>query len=302
MTAPSYLYTFTITVLCIVILLAYLIGAAITHRKEYLLMVGLFGVYLLSEFVRILAMLNDESKMLLNTVAVAAMAVIMLVFYFLIMWHQSGRRLHPIELWLLLLSFAGNLCLLEMPGMKNFASRIGFYIFIWGGYKLWPVRKDSTRSFAMFWLAMGISAFHVAINLLDLVIPMDKLFAVGSSFALTNIAFELMFYIIITASVVELFFVFREIIRNKREEETTPNDPVAGIAEKYGLTPREKDVFILLAEGKSAKEIAEELFISDGTVRVHTHNLYQKLGISKRSQIYQMVLDTAVGNGQEHVL
>ena len=181
----------------------------------------------------------------------------------------------------------------------DFAGRIGFYIFAWGAWKLWPVRKDSIRSVVMFWLAIGITVFHVVINLLDFVIPMDMLFAVDSSFALTNVAFELMFYVIIAAAIMELFFVFREIVRNKHKKQMTPNDPIGGIAEKYGLTPREKDVFILLAEGKSTKEIAEELFISEGTVRVHTHNLYQKIGISKRSQIYQMVLDNTMGNTQE---
>lgn len=123
--------------------------------------------------------------------------------------------------------------------------------------------------------------------------------------ALTTVAFELMFYVIILASIAELFYFFRESIRgrnaNNKPQKTPPNTSISEIVERYSLTPREKDVFILLAEGRSAREIAETLFISEGTVKVHTHNLYQKLGISKRSQIYQMVLDIAVGSGQEIV-
>jgi DNA-binding CsgD family transcriptional regulator len=50
------------------------------------------------------------------------------------------------------------------------------------------------------------------------------------------------------------------------------------------LTPRELDVLILLAEGKSNKEIAEALVISPNTVRHHVHQLLHKLNCSSRSE------------------
>ena len=49
------------------------------------------------------------------------------------------------------------------------------------------------------------------------------------------------------------------------------------------LTKREKEIFILLLETKSTKEIASILRIREKTVRNHISNVIQKLGVSSRS-------------------
>ncbi|OZM58016.1 helix-turn-helix transcriptional regulator [Lottiidibacillus patelloidae] len=50
------------------------------------------------------------------------------------------------------------------------------------------------------------------------------------------------------------------------------------------LTKREKEVFDLLVQDKTTKDIAQELFISEKTVRNHISNAMQKLGVKGRSQ------------------
>ena len=50
------------------------------------------------------------------------------------------------------------------------------------------------------------------------------------------------------------------------------------------LTPRELDVLRLVGEGKSNKEIAAELVISEPTARKHVSNILGKLGLSSRTQ------------------
>ncbi len=49
------------------------------------------------------------------------------------------------------------------------------------------------------------------------------------------------------------------------------------------LTSREKEVFELLITNKTTKEIAEELFISEKTVRNHISNVMQKLQVKGRA-------------------
>ena len=49
------------------------------------------------------------------------------------------------------------------------------------------------------------------------------------------------------------------------------------------LTKREKEIFSLLVENKTTKEIAEKLFISEKTVRNHISNTMQKLSVKGRS-------------------
>lgn len=50
------------------------------------------------------------------------------------------------------------------------------------------------------------------------------------------------------------------------------------------LTKREQEVFELLVQDKTTKDIAGDLFISEKTVRNHISNVIQKLGVKGRAQ------------------
>jgi two-component system nitrate/nitrite response regulator NarL len=51
------------------------------------------------------------------------------------------------------------------------------------------------------------------------------------------------------------------------------------------LTTRERQIVLVLSEGLSNKGIARRLRLTEGTVKVHLHNIYQKLGISNRTAL-----------------
>ncbi len=55
-------------------------------------------------------------------------------------------------------------------------------------------------------------------------------------------------------------------------------------AARHGLTPRELEVLGLVAEGRSNREIAAELFISAKTASVHVSNILGKLGVASRGE------------------
>lgn len=50
------------------------------------------------------------------------------------------------------------------------------------------------------------------------------------------------------------------------------------------LTKREKEIFTLLIQSYTTKEIAKQLYISEKTVRNHISNVIQKLGVESRIQ------------------
>lgn len=57
----------------------------------------------------------------------------------------------------------------------------------------------------------------------------------------------------------------------------------ARIAE-LGITPRELEILEQIASGKSTRQIAGALFVSENTVKTHTSRLFDKLGVNRRTQ------------------
>lgn len=51
------------------------------------------------------------------------------------------------------------------------------------------------------------------------------------------------------------------------------------------LTTRERQIVLVMAEGLTNKEIAQRLKLAEGTVKVHLHRIYRKLGIANRTAL-----------------
>lgn len=66
------------------------------------------------------------------------------------------------------------------------------------------------------------------------------------------------------------------------------------IKKDNSLSTREVDVFSLIVEGLSNKEISEKLFISEHTVKNHITNLLSKLNVSDRVQAIALVYETCI--------
>jgi DNA-binding NarL/FixJ family response regulator len=58
-----------------------------------------------------------------------------------------------------------------------------------------------------------------------------------------------------------------------------------------GLTAREVEVLRLVAQGRSNREIAAELFIAEKTARNHIERVYSKLGVNNRTQASLAAID-----------
>jgi DNA-binding CsgD family transcriptional regulator len=53
---------------------------------------------------------------------------------------------------------------------------------------------------------------------------------------------------------------------------------------ELGITPRELEILQHIASGKSTREIAEALFVSENTVKTHASRLFDKLNVNRRTQ------------------
>lgn len=70
--------------------------------------------------------------------------------------------------------------------------------------------------------------------------------------------------------------------------------PAVDLSRLAPLTQRQLDVLALIGQGKSNKDIAEKLGISEGTVKVHVGAILKVLGATNRTQAALMALDMGV--------
>ena len=76
---------------------------------------------------------------------------------------------------------------------------------------------------------------------------------------------------------------------------TAPDFTSATPLESLGLTPREAEVLLWVAQGKTNPEIGTILDLSPGTVRKHLEHIFQKLGVENRTGACLRALETLTG-------
>jgi two-component system nitrate/nitrite response regulator NarL len=87
----------------------------------------------------------------------------------------------------------------------------------------------------------------------------------------------------------------REIVEDPQLSPLSPEAPSPGQSTATGnaltmLTDRERQIMRLVSEGLSNKEIGRRLNIADGTIKVHLHNIFQKLEISNRTVLAALAI------------
>ncbi len=65
----------------------------------------------------------------------------------------------------------------------------------------------------------------------------------------------------------------------------TPADSALKEKDGSALSNREREIVRLVSQGCKNRDIAEKLFISEGTVKNHLHNVFQKLGVTDRVEL-----------------
>jgi len=74
------------------------------------------------------------------------------------------------------------------------------------------------------------------------------------------------------------------------ERTTGPPEPVGGWADRLGLSPRQRDVFALLIEGRANKDIAGSLRCSERNVEFHVGRILRAAGVTSRAELLVKVL------------
>ena len=63
----------------------------------------------------------------------------------------------------------------------------------------------------------------------------------------------------------------------------------SAVAKSFGLSARETEIFLLLAQGRSRPYIRDSLYLSKNTVATHIRHIYEKLGIHSQQELIDLV-------------
>ncbi len=61
------------------------------------------------------------------------------------------------------------------------------------------------------------------------------------------------------------------------------------VAQRFGLSARETEIFLLLAQGRSRPYIRDSLYLSKNTVATHIRHIYEKLGVHSQQELIDLV-------------
>lgn len=101
----------------------------------------------------------------------------------------------------------------------------------------------------------------------------------------------------VIVAIAALIFFFAGLYFNRHAENKLPPAPTTnspGLSidyeqiKKTGLSQREHDVLLKMAEGMSNQEIADSLYLSESTIKTHVSNILFKLDAKRRTQAIQV--------------
>ncbi len=147
---------------------------------------------------------------------------------------------------------------------------------------------------------------------------MKKLLLYGAILALLTILLQLAEYrflvidhtVELYVGIVALVFVVLGVVMGKKL--TTPKEVVVEklvpvttntslpfsvnemVLDKLGISKREHEILLLIAEGMSNQEIADKSFVSINTVKTHVSNILVKLDVKRRVQAIQKARELGI--------
>ncbi|MBH5319265.1 response regulator transcription factor [Paenibacillus sp. GSMTC-2017] len=190
--------------------------------------------------------------------------------------------------------------------------RIGLRTYLMLEPKFEVIAEASNGNHALKWMNKSAVEDRPDIILMDLMMPemdgIETTRAIIANFPATKIVMLTSFleddkvysaieagavsYVLKTVSAEELIYAINGAFKGMPVMTTDVSQALTrGLRQRTaqsgdeGLTEREKEVLLLIADGQSNKEIAEELHISIKTVKTHVSNLLMKCELEDRTQL-----------------
>ncbi|HZJ88250.1 MAG TPA: helix-turn-helix transcriptional regulator [Sphaerochaeta sp.] len=178
-----------------------------------------------------------------------------------------------ISLWVIISKSGGNWLLAFINTMHYHFFSGSMFLVIHGIIAQIYVKKATTYEEER--LLKGISYIFLPLIIL---FPLDLLFFRERFFKLVYLSFAVL-------SAYLYYFISRRYILTYEQAETVNAQKI----KKYGISERETEIIELLVEGLSNQQIAKELCISPNTVKTHIKNIYAKVEVNNRLQLFSLL-------------
>lgn len=218
---------------------------------------------------------------------VIMLGIVMALVVFVGLWR---RTLSPALLTLIPLTSFGLLVLPLLSGRpyELFAGLMSLcnicIVVIWS---IGPAHSKKSFALGSFefvfwkrsWMQIGLMVGFCAMSLFPAFVPEDNnaLLAHFSAYAVA----------ILTASTVLGYANEKKMWGNSAQNDW--QSTLLSLAREHGLTEREKEVFLLLAQGRSLPWIQKKLNIASGTASTHCSHIYQKIGIHSKQELLDLL-------------
>ncbi|MBQ5973136.1 MAG: helix-turn-helix transcriptional regulator [Oscillospiraceae bacterium] len=259
-------------------------------------MIGYFSV---DGYVYKLVDTDNAGGYLAFCAGVAAAALILLAAF---VW----LRLNVWHLWTVFLMLAVGMAVLAMLA-PSLGTAVPYHLF--GGLAIlgWPLSlymlACAQRRFASYRLLKQCTVIFVVLSPLttisDDLVAAYRPGAVPAAALVCILTVLFLFLLTLPLSYRRLFSA--GWIGELHRDDMGAAGPRAGREDPfapYGLTPRQREVARLLLEAKTRRQISGELGLSESTVKTHTSELYKKLGINSRAELFRL-FGVADGGGPE---
>ncbi len=140
-------------------------------------------------------------------------------------------------------------------------------------------------------LSMNVLGILVGGVISNLVLSEEGAYMEASVIALVIIFSVLMMLPLLNAQLALLLKNHAFLIRFSKMEESEQDKTLSELKDNKRLTEKETEVVKLLLQGYTYKAVAENLFISENTIKFHIKNIYQKLNIKNKMELIKMFTD-----------
>jgi DNA-binding CsgD family transcriptional regulator len=216
-------------------------------------------LYTMSRYLIGLLPITPEQKKLGYRLAMAIVSIFLILSLFFIIAKSDGDWVLAMNLTFDYHFFSGSM-LMVAHGITS----------------LWYRKQASGREQES--LLTGISATFLP---LIVTFPLDLVFFRAHTFKIAYLSFSV-FVVYIYLFISRRYFQDYEI---PCPQESIPH----AFLTQQGISSREEEIIELLVLGRTNREIAEKLFISNNTVKTHIKNVYGKLDVSNRVQLFSLL-------------